>query len=143
MIRDSKYVPLNASAGMSFLTLIIILGIFLPEGLIPATGGLNKMEITALAVLVTSLVGFLTVRLFTSMKLECKPHPRIFAHVLCTGITVATLNFITWYYNITVVSERIFIYIFLGIFIYGICLYLAGEFLHKDYTTFKELTKED
>lgn len=143
MIRDSKFGPLSASVGLSFLTLVIILVLFLPENLLLSTANLSKMDITASAVLASSFVGFITVRLFTAIRLECRPHPRILAHILCTGITVVTLTFTAWYFEITAEVHRVLVFAGLGVIIYGVCLYLAGEFLQRDYRSFKELTKDD
>ena len=123
--------------------LVIILVFFLPDGLIPFTTGLTDMELTALAVFIASIVGFGIARGFAVKDVGCKPHPRILVHILCAGIMVATLNFIAWYFDITEPVTKIFLFAGLGVIIYGTGLYLAGEFLRKDYTAFKELTKED
>jgi FtsH-binding integral membrane protein len=143
MIKDDKHLPLNIYAGILLLTLAFILCVFLPDGIVPSTHGLTKTQVTAMAVMISSLVGFILIRLFTASRLECRPHPRILAHILCTGITVATLTFVAWYFDITDAVHRVFLFAGLGVLIYGTCLYLAGEFLQRDFRSFKELTKED
>lgn len=143
LIRDGKYVPLSASAAFSFFTLVAILVLFLPEGMLPVTTGLEQMEITAVAVAASAFIGFIIVRIFTARDLACRPHPRILVHVLCTGIMVATLTFVASYLGVTIELHRVLLFTGLGVIIYGICLYLAGEFLHRDYEIFKKLTRED
>lgn len=142
LLKDDKYMPLNVSIGLGFMMFIIILGLFLPDNFMPFTLGLTKMEITAVAILVASIVGFIMLRMFTAMRLGCKPHPRILAHIMCTGVMIATINFVLWYFDIQAEIQKVLISAAIGFVIYFLCIYLAGEFYRKDYAEFKELTKD-
>jgi O-antigen/teichoic acid export membrane protein len=141
LIKDEKYQALTVSTGLALVILLMLLGVFLPTDFLPFDSTTYSMNATALALFVSSAVGFVGYRSYTLRYLECRPHPRILAHVFCTGVMVVVLNFVGWYFDISNELQRVLFFAVLGIFIYGVALYLAGEFLRQDYKTFKELTK--
>lgn len=143
LIKDEKYKALTVSTGLALVILLVLLGVFLPTDILPFDSAAYGMNATALALFVSCAVGFVGYRLYTLKFLECRPHPRILAHVFCTGVMVVVLNFVGWYFGVTNELYRVLLFAALGLFIYGVSLYLAGEFLRQDYKTFKELTKGD
>jgi hypothetical protein len=102
---------------------------------------INDMDGTAIAVLAAAVVGFAVTRLITWRMLDCRPHPKILAHILSAGLMLAFIEFVIWYFNITIGFGWLIILAALGFFIYVIGLYLTGEMLKRDYQEFLRLTK--
>jgi O-antigen/teichoic acid export membrane protein len=143
LIKDEKFKALTISTGLALLTLLLLLLGLLPVQILPFGAEAYSLNTTALALCLSTVVGFVSYRMYTVRLLGCRPHPRILAHVFCAGIMVVVLEFIGWFLGITHEFTRALLFAVLGVFIYGFALYLAGEFLSRDYKKFKELTMED
>ena len=104
---------------------------------------IHGMNGAALAMLLSSMLGFAAYRIYTLRQLDCRPHPRILTHILSAGLMVVSTKFLIQYFEITVGWNWILFFALLGVFLYGIPLYLVGEFLRRDFKIFKDLTRED
>ncbi len=50
------------------------------------------------------------------------------------------INFLIWYYTITLDLMWVLVFAVIGTLAYGFGLYLSGEMLRKDFMEFKDLT---
>jgi O-antigen/teichoic acid export membrane protein len=131
---------LAISSGLAFIT-FCVLAIMLLSNFVLQDMNINDMDGTAIAVLAAAVVGFAVTRLITWRMLDCRPHPKILAHILSAGLMLAFIEFVIWYFNIAIGFGWLIILAALGFFIYVIGLYLTGEMLKRDYQEFLRLTK--
>jgi len=142
LITDEKYSALAVSSGAAFIVLLISLVILVPDYVIQNDPDLIGINGAAISLLLSSLTGFILLRYYSIMHLGCNPHPRILTHILSAGIMVVVLVYLGRFLGLAEGFDRVLTFAGLGIIIYGICLYLSGEFLRKDYHKFIDLTKE-
>lgn len=133
---------LAISSGLAFITFCVVAIILLPD-LVLLNMNVHGMNGTAIAVLAASVVGYTATRLITWKMLGCRPHPKILAHLFSAGLMLAFIEFIIWYFDITIGFGWLIILAALGFFIYVIGLYLTGEMLKRDFYEFKRLTKSN
>ena len=143
LVRDRKYGALTVSSGIALGTLVTILFLLVPAELILPDMDIHGMNGAAIAMLLSSVLGFAAYRIYTLRQLDCRPHPRILTHILSVGIMVVSMKFLIRYFEITLGWNWILFFALLGVFLYGIPLYLVGEFLRRDFKMFKDLTRED
>jgi O-antigen/teichoic acid export membrane protein len=119
-----------------------MLVVFVPDYLLPNDPDITGINGAAISLLLSSLAGFILFRYYSLKHLGCTPHPRILTHIFSSGIMVTVLIFIGRVLELSEGFERVLAFAGLGIFVYGISLYLSGEFLRSDFKRFKDLTKE-
>jgi len=111
--------------------------------LIPSIEWIHGINGAGIAILASSIIAFLGYRLITYRELKHAPHPRILLHLLAAGVMVVVVKFIIWYFDIVIEWYHILLFAIGCAFIYGLMMYLTGEFLRKDFNRFKELVMED
>lgn len=140
LVKDGKYRMLAFASGAAFITLVCSLLLLVPEDLILPGMNIHGMNGAAISMLASSIAAFAGYRICTARSIDCTPHRNVLTHPLCAGVMLASLKFIAWYFTISFTWYWILIFAFLGVLIYGISLYLVGEFLVEDYQRFIGLT---
>jgi ABC-type Fe3+-siderophore transport system permease subunit len=139
-VKDGKYKMLAAASGAAFITLVCSLLLLVPEDIILPGVAVHGMNGAAISMLAASIVAFAGYRICTARTIDCRPHRSILTHLLCAGVMVASLKFVAWYFSLSFTWYWIIVFAFLGALIYGISLYLVGEFIEEDYKRFMRLT---
>lgn len=140
LVKDGKYKMLAAASGAAFITLVCSLLLLVPEDIILPGVAVHGMNGAAISMLAASIVAFAGYRICTARTIDCRPHRSILTHLLCAGVMVASLKFVAWYFSLSFTWYWIIVFAFLGALIYGISLYLVGEFIEEDYKRFMRLT---
>jgi O-antigen/teichoic acid export membrane protein len=143
LIKAGNTRELAISSGLAFITFCVLAITLLPDLILPDMADIHGMNGTAIAVLASTVVGYAAVRMVTWKMLDCRPHPKILAHLFSAGLMLAFIEFIIWYFDITIGFGWLIILAALGFFIYVLGLYLTGEMLKRDFQEFKRLTKSD
>ena len=142
LIKAGKIREMTMASGLATGVLVICLFLLLPIIILPDMD-IHGMTGAAIAMLASAISGYVVTRYYTWQLLGCKPHSRILAHFFCAGIMVAVINFLTWYFEITLELKWVLVFAIIGTLVYGLGLYLSGEMLRKDFTQFKDLTDSE
>ena len=144
MVETDDYYHLGLMTGIAFAVNLGVGIILIPNNLVLSNidwiHGMNGAGIAALAASITAYVGY---RKSVAKVVEFSSNPRILLHLLCGAMMAFVIKFLIWYFEIEVLWYWLFIFAIIGAFIYGVMLYLTGEYLRKDFEKFKELVSED
>jgi O-antigen/teichoic acid export membrane protein len=142
LLKADRAKDLAISSGIALAVFCVIAGILLPDLVLPDTD-IHGTNGTALALLASSLAGYIAVRYVTWKALDCPPHPRMLAHLLSAGIMMAFIQFLVWYFAITLSFAWIVAMAIVGTTVYALSLYLTGEMYKRDFERFRELTRQE
>ena len=140
--KAKHFRELAISGGIALAALCIVMLTLIPDLVLPEMD-IHGMNGAATAILSCSLVFYATARSITWKMLDCRPHRRILSHIFCAGLMIAFIDFIIWYFDISLNFGWLVFLAMVGTFIYVLALYLSGEMLKRDFSEFTELTKPE
>lgn len=140
LVQTRKYKLLSITSAIALVTNLTLCLLLIPPDLIaPGLTGIHGINGAAIALLISTCLAFIGYRVMTAKEVNFRPHPRIILHLLATVCMIVIIKFLIWYFAVDVTWYTILLFAPLGAFFYGVMLYLSGEFLRKDFITFKGL----
>lgn len=137
-IDDFKSLARNTGTALA-VNAIVAIALVPDSFILPGVRWLHGINGAGFAALAASLVAYVGYRRSVTARVPFRSNPRVLLHILSGATMAFAARFLIWYFEIEILWYWIFIFAALCAFLYGVMLYLTGEFLRRDFNTFKEL----
>jgi len=118
---------------------LVLLLVFVPSSLFGLPALALKGAGAALALLVTSIYYFFTLRYMVWHTAKITPNSRSFRHLLSAVVMIGAMYSVKWFFIPTVDWIALIVLAAIGFFVYALTSYVIGELEPADYKYFRAL----